>query len=69
MPIWSACSLVRPEIYEEDEEARAEKSGEAGLIIAKQRTGPAGEIALTFLKEFTRFEDRARNVTEPEEGF
>ncbi|HLW34704.1 MAG TPA: replicative DNA helicase [Chthoniobacterales bacterium] len=61
--------LVRPEIYEEDEEARAEKSGEAELIIAKQRNGPVGEIPLTFLKEFTRFEDRARNVTEPEEAF
>src|SRR3954470_11937678 len=57
--------LVRPEIYEEDEEARAEKAGEAELIIAKQRNGPVGEIALTFLKEFTRFEDRARNVAEP----
>jgi replicative DNA helicase len=61
--------LVRPEIYEDDEEARAEKAGEAELIIAKQRNGPVGEIALTFLKEFTRFEDRARNVTEPEEAF
>src|SRR6267143_1282790 len=61
--------LVRPEIYEEDEEARAEKEGEAELIIAKQRNGPVGEIPLTFLKEFTRFEDRARNVTEPEEAF
>src|SRR5437868_8758731 len=57
--------LVRPEIYEEDEDARAEKAGEAELIIAKQRNGPVGEIALTFLKEFTRFEDRARNVSEP----
>ena len=39
------------------------------MIIAKQRNGPVGEIPLTFLKEFTRFEDRARNVTEPEEAF
>jgi len=61
--------LVRPEMYEEDEEARQEKSGEAELIIAKQRNGPVGEIPLTFLKEFTRFEDRARNVSEPEEAF
>src|SRR3954464_2674040 len=60
--------LVRPELYEEDEEARVEKAGEAELIIAKQRNGPVGEIPLTFLKEFTRFEDRARNVSEPE-GF
>lgn len=57
--------LVRPELYEEDEDARAEKAGEAELIIAKQRNGPVGEVALTFLKEFTRFEDRARNVSEP----
>jgi len=61
--------LVRPEIYEEDEEARAEKAGEAELIIAKQRNGPVGEIPLTFLKEFTRFETRARNVSEPDEAF
>jgi replicative DNA helicase len=61
--------LVRPELYEEDEETRAEKSGEAEFIIAKQRNGPVGEIPLTFLKEFTRFEDRARNVSEPEEAF
>src|SRR4029077_2779784 len=61
--------LVRPEIYEEDEDLRAEKAGEAELIIAKQRNGPVGEVSLTFLKEFTRFEDRARNVAEPEEAF
>jgi hypothetical protein len=28
-----------------------------------------GEIPLTFLKEFTRFETRARNVSELEEAF
>src|SRR6267154_4000756 len=61
--------LVRPEFYEEDEETRVEKAGEAELIIAKQRNGPVGEIPLTFLKEFTRFETRARNVSEPEEAF
>src|SRR5437588_2238790 len=61
--------LVRPELYEEDEEARVEKAGEAELIIAKQRNGPVGEIPLTFLKEFTRFETRARNVSEPEQAF
>src|SRR6266851_2109230 len=61
--------LVRPELYEEDEEARVEKAGEAELIIAKQRNGPVGEIPLTFLKEYTRFETRARNVSAPEEAF
>ena len=35
------------------------------LIIAKQRNGPIGDVPLTFLKEFTRFEDRAREEREP----
>ena len=68
MRTWSDCSLG-PEVYEEDDDARAEKAGEAELIIAKQRNGPVGEVPLTFLKEFTRFENRARNVSEPEEAF
>jgi len=38
-------------------------------FIAKQRNGPVGEIPLTFLKEFTRFETRARNASEAEEAF
>ncbi|MBV8585732.1 MAG: replicative DNA helicase [Verrucomicrobia bacterium] len=52
--------LVRPEYYETDDEAKQEKAGEAELIIAKQRNGPTGDIPLTFLKQFTRFENRAR---------
>ena len=52
--------LVRSEYYAEDDEQREETRGEAELIIAKQRNGPVGEVPLTFLKEFTRFEDRAR---------
>ena len=52
--------LVRPEYYETDEDAKQEKAGEAELIIAKQRNGPTGDIPLTFLKEFTRFESRHR---------
>ena len=51
--------LVRSEYYAEDEEQREETRGEAELIIAKQRNGPVGEVKLTFLKEYTRFEDRA----------
>lgn len=60
--------LFRAEVYEHDEDARAEVAGEAELIIAKQRNGPLGEIPLTFIKEFTRFEDRAKNYSadEPE---
>jgi replicative DNA helicase len=51
--------LVRSEYYETDEEAKQEKAGEAELIIAKQRNGPTGDVPLTFLKEYTRFENRA----------
>jgi len=57
--------LVRSEVYENDEEAKAEKAGEAELIIAKQRNGPVGDVKLTFLKEFTRFTDRAQTQGEP----
>jgi replicative DNA helicase len=52
--------LVRPEYYETDDEAKQERAGEAELIIAKQRNGPTGDVPLTFLKQFTRFESRAR---------
>jgi hypothetical protein len=50
--------LLRPEFYE--------TSGVAELIIAKQRNGPTGELPLTFLKQFTRFESRAE-TKEPAE--
>lgn len=52
--------LVRAEYYETDENAKQEMAGEAELIIAKQRNGPVGEVPLVFLKEFTRFESRAK---------
>jgi replicative DNA helicase len=52
--------LMREEYYAEDDDARREAEGKAEIIIAKQRNGPVGEIPLTFLKEYTRFEDRAR---------
>jgi replicative DNA helicase len=52
--------LYRAEYYEADEDVRTEKAGEAELILAKQRNGPTGEVPLTFLRQFTRFENRAR---------
>jgi replicative DNA helicase len=50
--------LYRSAYYAKDEEEKAEKGGEAELIIAKQRNGPTGEVPLTFRSEFTRFETR-----------
>jgi replicative DNA helicase len=48
-----------------------ENSGEADqdaipvrLLIAKQRNGPTGEVRLTFLKSYTRFESAAKVETE-----
>lgn len=58
--------LVRPEVYEEDEDAKAELAGKAELHIAKQRNGPIGEIPLTFIREYTRFENAA--FTRPPDG-
>ncbi|MEE8317951.1 MAG: DnaB-like helicase C-terminal domain-containing protein, partial [Candidatus Omnitrophota bacterium] len=47
--------LLREEYYNPTEENR----GIAELIIAKQRNGPVGTIKLTFIKEYTRFENLA----------
>ena len=51
--------LVREEYYAASEEQRQAAEGKATLIIAKQRNGPVGDVPLTFLKEFARFESRA----------
>ena len=52
--------LVRPEVYEDDAESREKLKGQATLIIAKQRSGPTGSVNLSFISEYTRFEDAAR---------
>ena len=54
--------LVRDEYYADTEEEKEESQGRATLIIAKQRNGPVGEIPFAFLKEFTRFETRAKSA-------
>ena len=56
---------VREEYYAESDDDKEAAKGKATLIIAKQRNGPVGDVPLTFLKEFTRFEDRA-DEPEPE---
>jgi replicative DNA helicase len=49
--------LHRPEMYEP-----GQNPGTVEIIIAKQRNGPTGEVTLTFLKEFMRFENFAVQV-------
>jgi replicative DNA helicase len=46
--------LYREEFYHQDDE---EAKNIAEVNIAKQRNGPTGVLRLTFLKEFTRFEN------------
>ncbi|MDQ6960095.1 MAG: DnaB-like helicase C-terminal domain-containing protein, partial [Mariprofundaceae bacterium] len=45
--------IYRDEVYNEDS---ADK-GKAEIIIGKQRNGPIGKISLTFLGQYTRFEN------------
>jgi replicative DNA helicase len=45
--------IYREEVYEKD----TPRKGIADIIVAKQRNGPVGEFRLTFLGEFTKFEN------------
>ncbi len=56
--------LVREKYYADDDEAKKEAEGKATLILAKQRNGPTGDVALTFIEEFMRFEERAEERRE-----
>ncbi|MEX2173166.1 MAG: replicative DNA helicase [Pirellulaceae bacterium] len=47
----------REEYYHRGDEQKS-FSGQAQLIMAKQRNGPVGEIELEWLRDFTRFQDR-----------
>lgn len=59
--------LSREEMYAEDDDEKRESEGKAVLNIAKQRNGPTGDVLLTFIKEYTRFENRASvDAEEPE---
>jgi replicative DNA helicase len=49
--------LHRPEMYEP-----GQHEGTTEIIIAKQRNGPTGEITLTYLKQFMRFENFAIGI-------
>jgi replicative DNA helicase len=50
----------REEYYADGEEERARVAGEAEIIVAKQRNGPTGEVKLTWLHKYTRFENATR---------
>ena len=51
--------IYREEVYRTDEdEGNSDVAGKAEVIIRKQRNGPIGTVSLTFLKEYTRFENQ-----------
>jgi replicative DNA helicase len=49
--------IYRDEVYNED----SPEKGTAEVIIGKQRNGPIGKVRLTFLGEYTRFENYANS--------
>lgn len=49
----------REEYFKRGEEADDDLKGQALIIVAKQRNGPTDDVELTWIREFTRFEDRA----------
>ncbi|MBU4376542.1 MAG: replicative DNA helicase [Candidatus Omnitrophica bacterium] len=53
--------LLREEYYTPNAE---DKKGLAEIIIAKQRNGPVGTVNLTFISEYTRFENRFKGEEE-----
>ncbi|OIO73957.1 MAG: replicative DNA helicase [Elusimicrobia bacterium CG1_02_37_114] len=49
--------IYREEVYKPD---REDLKNKATIIIAKQRNGPTGNVDLAFIKEWTRFEELAK---------
>jgi replicative DNA helicase len=57
--------LYKPSGGDDDEGSSMEQDAvPVNLLIAKQRNGPTGDVALTFLKAYTRFESAAKVSTE-----
>jgi replicative DNA helicase len=54
--------LYKPSSGDDEESGGAaeEDAVPVNLLIAKQRNGPTGDVNLTFLKSYTRFESAAK---------
>ena len=50
--------ILREEYYN----PTSDNQGTAEVIIAKQRNGPVGNFKLSFIKEYTRFENLAQRM-------
>ena len=53
--------IYRSEVYDK-EETKPEDQGIAEIIIGKQRNGPIGSVKLSFLNQYTRFENLAHGA-------
>jgi replicative DNA helicase len=48
--------IYRAEVYDK-EQTKPEEQGIAEIIVGKQRNGPIGTVKLSFLNQYTRFEN------------
>ena len=55
--------IYRDEVYNKEEDNP--RRGTAEILLSKQRHGPTGEVNLTFLNSFTRFENLASEEVVP----
>lgn len=56
--------LYRPQCKDDDDQFNEQDAVPVNLLIAKQRNGPTGDVSLTFLKSYTRFESAAKVSSE-----
>ena len=56
--------IYRDEVYNKD----TVDKGKAEIIIAKQRNGPIGDFLLTFLGQYTKFENYTPDSNFPVSG-
>jgi len=54
------CLLYKPSRDEDEGGGDENDALPVNLLIAKQRNGPTGDVHLTFLKSYTRFESAAK---------
>jgi replicative DNA helicase len=52
--------LYKPSSGDDEESGQEQDAVPVNLLIAKQRNGPTGDINLTFLRSYTRFESAAK---------
>jgi replicative DNA helicase len=57
--------IHRKSLQQREGDDASEPDNSTDVIIAKQRSGPTGDVQLVFLGQYTRFEDRAPSGLQP----